>query len=145
MDKQKSLEQKFISNLRRLPRGQGDELASYLERYYFTETRRAKWSLACRPEGWLVNHNMHVESWHKKLKYYWFGGRANKRADNCIVVLWVSWVAPWLRGSVVPWLRGSMAPWLCGPVVKTLTAMKLLSDPCVLALAPPLSSKLLVI
>ena len=103
LEKLKVKEQTFLTLLGGLPADEGSDLATYLKKRYFTDERRAKWSLACRPESWLVNHNMHVESWHKKLKCYWFGGMANKRTDRCLLILWVSKM--WFVGSLpLEWL-----------------------------------------
>lgn len=81
---------KLLTDLDNLPEEEGLKLAKYLRRYYFSPERIEKWSVAFRPLNWLINHNMHLESWHNKLKYYWFAGKANNRFDNCIRILWVS-------------------------------------------------------
>ena len=89
-EKLHQLIKQFLSELDLLPDAKGADLAKYLRTTYFTLERIKKWSLAYRPKGWKLNHTMHLESWHKKLKYFWMAGKGNKRMDTCILVLWVS-------------------------------------------------------
>ena len=66
-------------------------LNTYLDQYYFSTERQKLWSKAYRPNWLCIHTNNHVESWHKKIKYYFFpagvGGSVCYRVDDLINIL----------------------------------------------------------
>ena len=61
-----------------------DGFLQYFKKY---EKNKNKW-VFCFLEGEnTIRTNMHIESWHKTLKYSYLSGKKNKRADKLITKL----------------------------------------------------------
>ena len=58
--------------------------AEYFITYY--SAKKEQWALCYRRKAG-INTNMHVESFHRLLKYVYMKGRINKRVDKCIRLL----------------------------------------------------------
>ena len=58
--------------------------ADYLHTYY--TSRKEQWAMCYRKKAG-INTNMHVESFHRLLKYIYMKGKVNKRVDKCIHIL----------------------------------------------------------
>ena len=56
----------------------------YFKKY---ELNKDKWVFCFIQGNSLVRTNMHIESWHKTLKYSYLNGKRNKRADKLILKL----------------------------------------------------------
>ena len=67
------------------------KLAEYFEEYYLREDRVKQWAKWYRSRifgcAWLLNSNMHVESWHNFLKTECMGRLKNVRVDKLIRIL----------------------------------------------------------
>ena len=70
--------------------GQG-KLLDYFERQFFAPHRIPKWAAWFRKTmfncKWLLNTNMHVESWHNILKTHVMGRLKNVRIDKFLLIL----------------------------------------------------------
>ena len=56
----------------------------YLHTYY--TARKEQWAMCYRKKAG-INTNMHVESFHRLLKYVYMKGKVNKRVDKCLHLL----------------------------------------------------------
>lgn len=70
-------------NIRLLKECTNDAFMGYFKKY---ESIRNKW-VHCFMKDNDVRTNLHIESWHRILKYNYLGGKKNKRADTLIVRL----------------------------------------------------------
>lgn len=59
----------------------------FLEYFKIHESKKEKWVVCFMKEKIFTRTNMHIESWHKVLKYSYLSGKKNKRADKLIAVL----------------------------------------------------------
>ena len=58
--------------------------SNYLNSYY--TPRKEQWAMCYRKKAG-INTNMHVESFHRLLKYIYMKGKVNKRVDKCLHLL----------------------------------------------------------
>lgn len=77
-------ETEFSSGLKELKKISNDEFMRYFERYI---KLKEKWVFCFKKGNKYDSTNMHIESWHRVLKYSYLQSKKNKRVDKLIVTL----------------------------------------------------------
>lgn len=87
------LEERDVNQFEKLLKATSDDLSQnentksfgeYFQTHYVL--RKEQWA-ACYRKGSTINTNMHVEAFHRVLKYLYLKGKVNKRMDNCVHAL----------------------------------------------------------
>ena len=76
--------EEFNSILKEVQRNSNDDFLNYFQRYLKI---KEKWVFCFKKANRYDSTNMHIESWHRILKYSYFKTKRNKRVDTLISTL----------------------------------------------------------
>ena len=81
-----NLFQDYLDDLlsRLMSSSQTNKFGAYFQKYYVP--KKDLWAY-CKRLGYGINTNMHVEAFHRVLKYKYLGGKYNRRVDTCLITL----------------------------------------------------------
>ena len=77
-------EKDFEENFESLKKVTNEEFQKYFNKYLKI---KEKWVFCYQKSPFATRTNMHIESWHKTLKYQYFKNIRNKRVDKLIITL----------------------------------------------------------